>query len=887
MDDYISISELTALKDCGKRKYDIMKLSLRSKDFNKNMLNKTCFTKISELIAEKKFSTEVIKDFVNKTVERAWYELDIQYSATIERTVTLITRLGEYTSTYIKDDDVLVVNHFYQTSFPARYKQVQFNGVSGTIHLIIDRGDYIEAVLFESGIPPYSEKARKEQNLPKNNINSAIIYSALCDMYPQKPIKVSFFYLKSKDDKGTTYVGYENKAGKNVVSVDYAIGTSVPVEIKRILSFNCDQDCDNCLNASMCKMDTSVRVPEIQIVDNSSQLTVTPSPSQDEVIHHINGPMLVEAVPGAGKTFALVHRLAYLIKCGIKPEQILMITFTNKAAAEIESRVSALVGDNMPNIETFNSFGYSLLRANPGLLGGNVKLAAPVDKKSMIMQSIKDCAAEGVYIQNISYSQMLGNYGLVETVFKWFSKIDSIGAEAFAKDYKNKDIENIFKIYTKYQQIFIGNGFIDYDDQIGLVNKLFSEHPEVAHMYHNMYKYIMVDEFQDTNEAQFNMVYSLAGSDGNIVAVGDVDQGIYGFRGGSPRYSLEFSNYFKCATTVMMADNYRCTSSIIESANTLIHNNPNRFDKRIIAHKDGSPVILYEGLVGEQTAMLVDNLKNKYKAGEIAVIARRNSLLKKFAERAGLDNTSAKDYIIDDTIFLGLLDVMELFYNGLSSDDVVLYRALQYAGADKHIVRANSKKSLYEDLIAQNLIPDIKASYENLFMNGNRLHDAAVRISECFKILALIPDELTTDDISGIINNLTTALFCIAGHPVTNALANMAFERAITDIHSVYELMKKMSIFGDTKRVGYPVDSGHINLLTAHDSKGKEFKCVILYGVDEFEPDEEERRLLYVALTRAKETLIIVKNAESENMLPEFQDTVKRLVMPRRDVVNG
>lgn len=871
--DTVKVSELAALKECGKRKFDILKLSLKCPKRELNEVSSKGWHFLAQLLKEKKDIKNGLAQFVEQAVSRDWYQFDISYAAAKDKLFSQLYRMGNYLVQYIGNDSILSANWNYKFPLKAKYRGATIKELTGAINIIIKRNDYIEGIIFSSGSPTESANARKPENLPENSLEIACAYAGLSLVYGSSNIKISKCYLKSKDDRGTTYAPYEERRGKNIVSVTFNSGENPVTRIAAACKFTSTGNCADCIFNTTCHTNANIRMESEISAAPSGDIKL--SDAQKKIINFKDGYMNIEAVPGAGKTFCLVKRLEQLIHAGIKPSNILMVTFTNKACMEIKSRVAAALGtdktEELPNIQTFNGLGYSILRENSKALGGNVRLASDVDKKSLTEKALKICADNnGIFIRNTNYSDLYSKYGLIPTVFRWFKSIETIGEQAFAENNANKDVENILKVHNCYQKLCHEGLFIDYDDQIEMVNELFQSDPFMALKYINRYKYIMVDEYQDINEAQFKMIHLLSGK-GNLVVVGDCDQSIYKFRGGSPEFSLNFRKYFPEAETVFMTDNYRCTDSIVSVANELISGNQSRYKKEIVAHKAATePVILYHNMPENELAALVHTLEQKYLPGEIAVISRNNAVLNRFGRLIAPDGSlQSKDYIIQDSLFNAIYTCMGLFFK---NDDEILYRALIYAGADKiSIVRRDKSISLYKNLVNEHLIPDFKREKSSI-KTGNFLWNAGVKLGECLRILSE-----KKEDISEIFNQLCAVLYGFDSHPVLSVLSDVAEERNIQNCHDMFIHMTNMVKFEDDTRVGYTESSDRINVLTAHDSKGKEFKCVILYGVDEFEPDEEDRRLLYVGFTRAKEKLIIVQNSESQNMVQEFRHCCREL----------
>lgn len=872
----MTANQFLALHKCRKN-YIISRIGIKSTTETKETINTQGFKEIKNAILKENNIRECITGFANKFILPSWYEFEESHEAEINRTILLHSRMGEYLSNYLQGDkyktDVTLSVNLNQT-----VNDVYVGKVTVNADFIVTRGNLIEIIMFQSGMPSESLRARKLENLPVNSVFINLIYAAARAVYPKNSVTVTLFYLKNKDDKGTTYQNYEHKPGKNIVS--HTFNDEEPLtHLFNALSFKCDRNCDSCNNQKLCKTSKYIPAP---VKKNERNITsdYKPTDEQLKVIKHINGPMLVEAVPGAGKTASLVKRQKNLTDSGISPSNILMITFTKKARSEILERVSGIIdGDCLPVIETFNSFGYNILRENPKILG-ECRLADETDKKEITLQALKSCAREGIMISNMQYAYVDGDYGLINTVFDYFEKIESNGKECFKLQYENKkDVNGIFKVYDRYKEILANGNYINYDEQVSLVVRMFKENPSILSNYQEIYKYIMVDEYQDINDDQFELIFLLSSRYKNIVCVGDTDQAIYGFRGGTIKYSLSFKEYFPDAQIVFMQDNFRCTDNIISAANTLITNNTERFDKKIIPHKSGNLPLLYSYLPYGGEKRIIDNLCTKYKPEDIAVIAVSNKSLLRFGEK--IDPTgglSPKDYLINDAVFLSIRDILEIKAKG-TADDSVLARLLLSVGASLSDFPEfkNTSDTLHNRLYINGYIPeliplpldsDIKHKETSLWEAGVKLRKTLYGLS-------------FTRGIKESVSCITKNLFGILEHPVINALSEIADERLITSSKSLLCVINNMIRFKSSKRVGYD-STNRLNLLTAHDSKGKEFSCVIIDGIDEFRVSEESRRLLYVALTRAKETLIIIENMNTENMLPEFKHCLRQMYLRER-----
>lgn len=874
----IAVSNLLALKECGLEKYYFEKLNLKDKDSERlGVLRMGC-----QCVAKSLQKCENVHDainlFVKEDISPEWFNLKLQYEAVVSRVRGILMRLGDYLLQH-KLKRKALSNVSYSISFnnPISYRGITFSQIKGVCDLVLIDDDKVEGICFCSGEPVESERARKEENLPKNSLKIACMYAGLKNLYPDKEITAALYYLKSKDDKGGKLAEFEGKKGKNIVSVTYADEEPL-AEITRAANFLKCGDCSNCYLEPVCRVNTCVRTNVTTCTDETNiepaKKTFVPSDAQSAVINHIDGPMLVEAVPGAGKTASLVERMVKMVGSGIRASNILAISFTKKAVGELTQRLEqALVNkDLLPVVDTFNSFGYKIIRENPNIFA-NVKLASDTDKKRLIELSIKESVDAGIIIDNISYYALHGDYGTVNLLFGLFEQIEQGGKDNFRTIYKGKkDVDNIVSVYDIYSNMFLSNGYIGYDDQINLVVDMFEKYPDILSRYQELYKYIMIDEFQDINDSQFKLIYLLSKKYKNLVCVGDCDQAIYGFRGGTVKYALHFSDYFPNAKTVFMEDNYRCTDSIVNAANALIKNNGDeRYDKEIIPHKEGVTPFFYDGLPCDGVSRLIQNLSGKYEPGRIAVIARKHKLLKKFAESLGSTDL-VSNCLIEDNVFQSILDIFTLQYSGLDMDKS-LYRLLRMAGASvDDIYKDNDELSLYANLSGNDLIPSLELSFSEPVFTNDCLWNAGVRIAKALRSVVF-------SDFKTMLNSIVFELFGLETHPAVDVLMELFDERLIDTAYSAFSFMKEMLLYKDSKKVDYEADISHLNFLTAHSSKGKEFDCVIIYGVDEFLPTAEDRRLLYVALTRAKETLIVIKNAVADDMLEEFRPCLKQLVM--------
>lgn len=871
-----SVSSLRDLRTCGKL-FTLNSMELKGSRDERYVFLQNSIEYMKQLLAKGGCKEKLISrmnDYININYSKDWFFADVAYERNKEKDTKKILRLMNYL--LAKDADKIKVNLYYKIDVNLNVNGIEIDSISDHVDLLLMKGDNYEAIKIILREPDSSYRARKDIRKVENNLDLVCMASALGLDYQN--LTFSVYSLKNKDDKGDIFPNFENAKGNNIVSTDFSdykresgfLDTDkLLVHLLRVVNLKDEPDCRDCWQKGLCKYNPEVRYPyhPENDTEHKRQKVKTFTEKQLQVVKHLNGPMNVIAVPGAGKTGSLVGRLEYLInEAHVYPGNILFLTFTNKACAEIEERVRVLIDDeaSLPHIFTFNGFGYRILRDNSSAVGGKVKLADEPDRLGIILQVIRDMPA----INGVSYDSVFSRYGLIRKIDKWINEIDEIGAEAFRMKYEAKyDVECIFAMYSEYRHRFEEAGYINYDDQIDLCNKMFKRNPEILKLYQRLFRYIMVDEFQDVSEPQAQLVYSLA-AHGNIVVVGDDDQGIYKFRGGSSSYLINFPNVFKGCKTILMEDNFRSNNLILDASKHLIEKNSQRISKEFIPHctVKHQPILINKG---NKDILLKYVLKalEKYEPGDIAIIARTNSTLIALADFLSkyIKVTSPKDYVIEDTVFILYYDLFTLLFNGLDND-CSFYRLAMFGGVENLMVKQDKSKSLYQNLVAAgSILPlDISAtdSYRNYFLNresGSSLMQFGLKLIRSFSMFKYG----ISDEPERLLNDvLCTWTGLDKPHPVAEILAKAMDERRMESFYELFEYMKKLVLFEDGARVGYEASRDAVNLLTGHDSKGKEFPFVFIYGVDDFTGKnekelEEERKLLFVSMTRAKSNLVL------------------------------
>lgn len=583
---------------------------------------------------------------------------------------------------------------------------------------------------------------------------------------------------------------------------------------------------------------------------------------QQKAVNHIDGPMLVLAGAGSGKTKVLTNRIANLINKGINLYNILAITFTNKAAKEMRDRVVKLIGKEAYNIQisTFHSLGLKILKENYNLLGyeKNFTIIDSDDVLTIIKKIMKD--------KNMSKDR----YNPREIKNKISSaKNEMMSIEAFSKVEFD---HNIIEVYKEYQKKLKNGNSVDFDDLLILPIKLFKNYPRVLEEYQDKYKYILIDEYQDTNEAQYIFSKLLSSKYRNIFVVGDNDQAIYAFRGANYKNILNFEKDYPEAKTILLEENYRSTKTILNAANSVIKNNRERKDKNLWSNNIEGNKIKYKEVANEkeEASFVGEEIKKLLSKGvneeEIAVLYRTNAQSRVIEEEMLKKNIKYR--VIGSFYFYNRKEIKDLLcYLRLINnhkDDVSLLRIINTPRrgiGDKTIenlteLAAQNNISLYEaiekgkELEFKNIIEELTKSSESLSLT--ELIDEILEKSGIKKELStskLLEDEIRLENLNEF-------------KGVTKSYEEEYGSATLGDFLDEISLVSDMSEHQDS--------SNRVSLMTIHSVKGLEYNYVFIIGMEEgifphynaindgsSSAIEEERRLCYVAITRAKKELYI------------------------------
>lgn len=587
------------------------------------------------------------------------------------------------------------------------------------------------------------------------------------------------------------------------------------------------------------------------------------SERQKEAVMHKEGPCLVLAGAGSGKTRVLTERIVNLINSGVRPQNILAITFTNKAAREMRERVSRSIGSDADKIfiGTFHSFGLKVLRENADVLGytNNITILDRDDVNSLIKKFLKE--------MNLSSE----NYPIKYILNKIsFAKNEGLSPEEYSKFMTSPLDQVVIKIYKKYVSMLKRNNSVDFDDLLILPVKIFKKSDEVLDKYQEHYQYILVDEYQDTNMVQYELCKLLASKYLNLFVVGDMDQSIYSFRFANYMNVMNFEKDYPMAKTVLLDENYRSTNNILKAANDVIKNNKERKEKNLWSNNGDGDKIKYIRCESElEEARTVINevrklISNGEKPKEIAVLYRTNGQSRVIEEAFLKENIPFR--IVGSYFFYNrkeikdLIAYLHLIYN--TNDDVSLERVINVPK------RGIGLKTL-ERLRTESNISDV-SMFETI-SSGKELE---------FKNLILdLKEESKNTNLSGLVDLILDKTGMRSELEDSDTLEsqirleNLEEFKSITlsfeekGIYNLEEFLENISLVSDMRE--YKEVEDGVSLMTLHSAKGLEFNDVFLVGLEEgifphmrsMESEselEEERRLCYVGITRAKKHLYLL-----------------------------
>lgn len=606
----------------------------------------------------------------------------------------------------------------------------------------------------------------------------------------------------------------------------------------------------------------------------------TLNPEQRKAVFCTEGPLLMLAGAGSGKTRSVTHRIAYLMEQGVSPWNILAITFTNKAAKEMRDRVDSLIGDGAQDvwISTFHALCSRLLRRHIDLLGydRNFTIYDASDQKSLLKETMKELKIDTKIFPERA---VLAEISAAKNEYK--SPLDY--RNDYGENYRNQRIADIYESYQKHLK---ANNALDFDDLLVKTVELFQGNPDILEYYQERFRYIMVDEYQDTNTVQFLLVHLLAKRYQNLCVVGDDDQSIYKFRGANIYNILNFEKVFPDARVIRLEQNYRSTKNILDAANRVIAHNRGRKEKKLWTENPVGELVHFKQYDSEydEADGVVANIRFLALRGvdykDMAILYRTNAQSRIFEEK--LKQRNIPYAIVRGVSFYDrkeikdLMSYLKVIDSGL--DDLAVKRIIN---VPKRGIGATTVTRIQDYAIEQEI------SFLDAVFEAENIPGIGRALAKLTKFAALI-EEFRVYARENAISALLTHILEETGYQ--EELAREGTDEALSRIQDIEELFNDI-VFYEEESEGpslrdflaekdmYTLNAGIDNveddgnkvlLMTLHNAKGLEFGNVFLGGMEEglfpgfgamLSGDEseieEERRLCYVGITRAKERLFL------------------------------
>ena len=582
---------------------------------------------------------------------------------------------------------------------------------------------------------------------------------------------------------------------------------------------------------------------------------------QLQAIRHKRGPMLVLAGAGSGKTTIIVHRIRHLIMmCKVRPENILVLTFTKSAAMEMEDRFHQLTGMKGVKFGTFHSVFLEILIRNT----------------SYTYRSIIDLKTQKELIQAAAIES---NYRLGEdeestddTIQKILNGIQYLksGGNADQVEYQNIPMDVVKYCFNYYQQYLINNRLIDFNDMLFLTAKLFKTNPNLLEMYHDKYRYILVDEFQDTSPIQEEILELLAKPRNNIFCVGDDDQSIYAFRGAKPAVMFDFAKKYRNCKIVQLPYNYRCTNQIVMAANRLISYNQKRFPKEVHGLRNGNDVNIHSfHTLQAEYAFVKERIMTHCARGDRyedhACLFRTRKEIEDFALYLSVKNipffsTESIRNIFDHFIAYDFLSYMECAEGNYNNMFLIINRPKRYI-EKRHIKKVMDLNLLKKTYISKDYILE---KLEDLEYDLAMLKNMSLPVEMFDYFFMKIGYKNYLRDYAAYRNMSQDELEDL--YNVAESIRNFAsqYQSKQEFFHAINQYKRSLN----SKKEGKEGKKGKVVLSTIHSAKGLEYKNVFVFNVNEenlpikkkgIDTDiEEERRIMYVAITRAKDNLYVL-----------------------------
>lgn len=606
------------------------------------------------------------------------------------------------------------------------------------------------------------------------------------------------------------------------------------------------------------------------------------NPKQMEAVNYTDGPLLLIAGAGAGKTRVITHRIARLIEKGVRPERILAVTFTNKAASEMRERVLKLTENerSAPLVSTFHTLGVYILKNSGRPVGVNrwFTIFDKDDSKALVRRIMKEVDLDP---KQFEPRKILGT----------ISKNKGEGITAFDYNESAKDFypKLVARVWIRYEEELKKQKALDFDDLLLKTVQLLKKDDKTRIYYQNLWQYIHVDEYQDTNTIQYELTKILAGKHQNICVVGDMDQNIYSWRGANIQHILDFEKDFKNVKTILLEENYRSTQNILNAANSIIKKNKLRKEKNLFTkNKEGDPISLYEAFdENDEASFVVGKAKELIESGvkpsDIAVLYRANFQSRVFEE-----------YFLREDVPYHLLGVR--FFERREIKDALAFIKASLNADDwestRRIINV-PKRGLGEKTLEKIYLGDEESLPSK---TREKINDFRKTISDLReKLMSKKPSEA----VKYVIENSGLKTSLLSEPEGEDRIENLKELVTLATKYDVFlpeegieKLITEASLMSDQDSLIHSNDG--VRLMTVHASKGLEFRYVFIVGMEQDlfphsgnalsdggtsddERSEEERRLFYVALTRAQEKVYLsyasvrtIFGSRQVNLISEF-----------------
>lgn len=637
---------------------------------------------------------------------------------------------------------------------------------------------------------------------------------------------------------------------------------------------------------------------------------------QYDAVMSTEGPLLILAGAGSGKTRVITYRIAHMIgECGIQPYEILAITFTNKAAGEMKERVKALVGDIADSmwISTFHSSCARILRRDIDALGykKDFTIYDNYDQRSLVKQVMKEL---DISDKDITDREILSEISSAKNLL--------IGPARYKKENEYHYRKNrIADAYLLYQKKIKSNNALDFDDLLMKTVELFLEHPDILEKYRRKFRYVLVDEYQDTNHAQYRLVLLLTEKSRNLCVVGDDDQSIYKFRGADITNILNFEKDFKETKVVKLEKNYRSVANILNAANAVIKQNEGRKVKSLVSTKEpGGKIKVYRAHDdSEEAAFVAREILRQYRDGrnykEFAILYRTNAQSRKFEERFIKEGITYR--IIGSLRFYDRKEIKDLlaYFKVILNpfDEVSLRRIINVpkrAIGDSTVVKLQEQANHMEESLFDTIL-----SVEEYGLLSARAQSAVVKFREMILGFMEMAAESSLMDLAEQVLTATGYLKELQNSKNPEDLSRVENLEEFVNVVREYEdgeaepslggFLESVALVADID--SYDENADAVTLMTLHSAKGLEFPVVFMAGMEngvfpgnqsfnDPEEMEESRRLCYVGITRAKEDLYMthadhryvfgrLEGHTPSDFLMDIPSNLKTFLSEKRDVV--